>query len=361
MGRNCWSYHDQGKATVEGRCFNCGALDHKSESCQRPRGRQSGKGEESAPRGESGSNSATSTGAGGKGTGGGPKGSSSKGEGKQSQIRQVAPESSSAAISEAPTGSDPKVAKANETSSQELIAEATRLGESPERDEQGSVDSHDLVAPSASLVNDEPFYLTKVVKDPLKGARGLLDGGATNALRRARNQAELNNCTKTQVALALGQAELYLTPVGTLLSSEPVLPIVPMGVLVAELECRVSWEGETCVVIHPKRGRLPVVMINRCPELSARLTEELITEIEDRRARIMQRALQLRALGIAGCHVEPESSGCEEEMLEWLRKLSPDCPEGLLARVPPLWKEELGGKTFRSIVVCVGLCRGLTR
>ncbi|CAE7842944.1 aceE [Symbiodinium sp. KB8] len=30
-------------------------------------------------------------------------------------------------------------------------------------------------------------------------------------------------------------------------------------------------------------------------------------------------------------------------MLQWLRKLSPDCPEGVLARVPPVWKDDLCG------------------
>ena len=246
-----------------------------------------------------------------------------------------------------------------ESSSQELIAEATKLlkgfriaavrvndGFGPQGPEnsQSPHSTGPVDAPETSTVEPEPFFLTKVVKEPSKGARGLLDGGATNALRRARSQAELNGCVKTHVALALGHAELFLTPVGTLLSADPVAPIVPMGVQAAELDCRVSWEGETCTVTHPKKGRLPVIMVNRCPELDAKLTEELITEIEDRRARITQRALRIKALGMPGCPVESEGLNQVEGMLDWLRKLSPDCPEGLLARVPPLWRESLSGE-----------------
>ena len=363
MGRNCWSYHDFGKASAENRCFNCGATEHRADACGRPRGRPAGKGEEQAPRGESGGNSAPS-GSGGKGTGHqNSKGTGSKGEGKQSQVRQVAAESAAASTEGATAvGTDPKVAKASEAHpSQELIAEATKLlkgfrmaavsvatpAETPTAESAVPV----TLSGPAPLQVDSPepaeefdsFYLTKVIQDPSKGARGLLDGGATNALRSARNEEELKNCTKTQVALALGHADLFLTPAGTLLSPGHVSPIVPMGVLVAELGCRVSWEGETCTVTHPRRGRLPVVMINRCPELSATITEELISEIEDRRARIMQRALRLKALGVSSCPVDGEGHALIEDMLEWLRKLSPDCPEGVMARVPPFWRDDLNG------------------
>ena len=99
-----------------------------------------------------------------------------------------------------------------------------------------------------------PFDVTKGVTDPPKGSRGLLDGGATNSLRTARSVEELQGCVKTQVSLALGHADLLLTPVGTLISAEKVSPIVPMGVLAAELGCKVNWEGEVCKVVHPKEG-----------------------------------------------------------------------------------------------------------
>ena len=188
-----------------------------------------------------------------------------------------------------------------------------------------------------------PLYVTKVVKDPPKGSRGLLDGGATNSLRTARSEEELQNCVKTQVSLALGHADLLLTPLGTLISADRVSPIVPMGVLAAELGCKVNWEGEVCEVVHPKRGRLPIVMVNRCPELCSQITEELIREIEDKRALMLHRALRLKAMSCGTAGPSSDSHAQVEDMLQWLRKLSPDCPEGVLARVPPVWKDDLCG------------------
>ncbi|CAE6952681.1 RE1 [Symbiodinium sp. CCMP2592] len=290
MGRTCWSHHDFGKASAEGRCFTCGSTEHRADACHRPQGKRGAKGED---------------------------------------VRQVTAEESATNASSSSGGADPKVAKAAEASSQDLLAEAEGT---PEQNEGSS---------SEVL---ESFYLTKVVKDPPKGARGLLDGGATNSLRTAKSQREIDQCTVTQVSLALGHADLLLTPVGTLVSSEPVAPIVPMGVLAAELGCKISWEGELCQVIHPKRGKLPIVMVNRCPELCAKFTEELIAEIENKRALVMQRALRLRALAIGVGEKGTDEPASVDAMLEWLRKLSPDCPESILARVPPVWKGHLVGE-----------------
>ena len=230
------------------------------------------------------------------------------------------------------------MAKSAESASQELLTEATKLLKGfriAAARVEGSGEDED----SESQGSSESYFLTKVVQDPPKKARGLLDGGATNALRTAKDPKELQCCTLTRVSLALGHASLHLTPVGTLISAEPVAPIVPMGVLAAELKCKVAWEGETCQVVHPVRGKLPVVMINRCPELDAEITEELIREIEDKRAAVLQRAIQLKAMsGSILENVPPNEvlgSDWETSVLAWLRRLSPDCPEGLLARVPP--------------------------
>ncbi|OLP83096.1 Pyruvate dehydrogenase E1 component [Symbiodinium microadriaticum] len=43
-----------------------------------------------------------------------------------------------------------------------------------------------------------------------------------------------------------------------------------------------------------------------------------------------------------GARSDPKGAQVED-MLQWLRKLSPDCPEGVLARVPPVWKDDLCG------------------
>ena len=349
MGRSCWSFHDFGKAAAEGRCFTCGSGEHRQEACPRPQGKGKRKNEDNNPRGESSSSGGQGQGQNsGPGSGGGSgKGSAGSGkqEGKGAQVRQATAEAGAAAQDSGSGAGEPKVARTAEASSQELMAEATKLlkgfriaavrvVEAPESESPELGDSETPESPDG-------ICLTKVVHDPPKNARGLLDAGATNALRTAKGPRELECCTMTRVSLALGHASLHLTPVGTLVSPTPVAPIVPMGVLAAELHCKIDWEGEECQVVHPTRGKLPVVMVNRCPELCAKLTEALIMEIEDKRAAVLQRALQLKALGSSDVGYMQGLQGSlnvwEASLLSWLRKLSPDCPEGLLARVLPNW------------------------
>ena len=103
-----------------------------------------------------------------------------------------------------------------------------------------------------------------------------------------------------------------------------------------------EWTGGTCKVVHPKRGVLPVVMTNQCPELDHDLTVSLIKEIENRRARLMQRALFVKALEHAPMAVE--SQDVDQGYLRWSRGLSPDAPAELLAQVPPEWGSEVKGE-----------------
>ena len=68
---------------------------------------------------------------------------------------------------------------------------------------------------------------------------------------------------------------------GTLVAEdERIQPIIPMGMLTKDLSCQVKWSGKTCAVVHPGRGRLPVVMSQGCPELPRELALSLIQELE---------------------------------------------------------------------------------
>ena len=70
-------------------------------------------------------------------------------------------------------------------------------------------------------------HIPRVLRVAGQKPRGLLDGGATHALRAAESQQELLNCADAEVNLALGKAKLKMTPVGTLLTPQPVGPICP--------------------------------------------------------------------------------------------------------------------------------------
>ena len=59
-------------------------------------------------------------------------------------------------------------------------------------------------------------------------------------------------------------------------------PIIPMGILVNELGCSVSWEDRKMILKHPRRGLIEVdTESTGCPQISRKLTLELIYEWED--------------------------------------------------------------------------------
>lgn len=81
---------------------------------------------------------------------------------------------------------------------------------------------------------------------------GLLDGGATNALRQGSRE-ELENCVEVSVELATGTVKLYqCLETGTLLSPNKVEAIVPLRGLVA-LGYRIRWDDRGCLIFHPQR------------------------------------------------------------------------------------------------------------
>ena len=87
------------------------------------------------------------------------------------------------------------------------------------------------------------------------------------------------------VTLASGEkTRLRMNQAGTMLSRDPeVEPIVPMGILVDDLGCKVEWSHDGVRVIHPTRGLLPVdAKTTGCPQVSRELALQLISEWENR-------------------------------------------------------------------------------
>ena len=326
----CSRRHDFTKAAAEARCFNCGSQSHRQDACKRPKGDgkvKSSSEEPSAPRGESAGSGTPGNASGGfqakagsdKGGQGG-KGSGIKGEkGTQPEIRQATADGPTvAAASAGDSTSGQQATLQAQGSQQEFFQEAAKLL-------KGFRIAHFKVEGQEDVqVGDAEAYVREVQQvQGCSEMRGLLDGGATHALRTARNADELRGSTLSKVSLALGSTELHLSPVGTLLSKEKVAPIAPMGALTSELGCTVTWKGDTCEVIHPRRGKLPVLMHNRCQELDAETTEELIRELEDKRARWMQRALSLRAMtsmGEQGSRSHLLEGDPDGQLLRWLQK-----------------------------------------
>ena len=113
----------------------------------------------------------------------------------------------------------------------------------------------------------------------LSESLGLLDGGATHPLRMALD-GEIEKAELVTVELAHGQIQLHQDPTtGTLLSQQPVEPIVPVRGLV-DLGYKMTWSRSGCTVEHPRRGKIVSHLRDGCrvvPEKDALL---LIHEIE---------------------------------------------------------------------------------
>ena len=111
------------------------------------------------------------------------------------------------------------------------------------------------------------------------GPTGLLDGGATNALRRGTPQ-ELAESESVVVELAHGTVELKQHPItGTILTDHMVEPIVPLRGLI-DLGFTIRWNSTGCEIKHPSRGTINCWLRNGCPVVSEAHAIGLIHDIE---------------------------------------------------------------------------------
>ena len=99
--------------------------------------------------------------------------------------------------------------------------------------------------------------------DPIEGETGLVDSGATHALREG-TQEEMRAAKHVPVTLAGDEkSTLCQSQLGTILMPHPTQPHVPMGALVEVLGCSVKWTPRVLKIIHPKHGNLKVSLRNR--------------------------------------------------------------------------------------------------
>ena len=121
----------------------------------------------------------------------------------------------------------------------------------------------------------------------------LLDSGASHPFRSAVDPIEFEQASSVGVELADGQTvKLKQTSTGTLLKVEdgsPQAPIVPLGALVQQLGCSISWsKRQGLKVYHPVHGDLKVKMKGTCPYVSEVEVLKLISEIEGKNLERLQ-------------------------------------------------------------------------
>ena len=162
---------------------------------------------------------------------------------------------------------------------------------------------------------------------------GLLDGGATACLRKAKSNREFQRAAPITVALATGSTQLRINDAGTLLTNDPsTSPIVAMHELI-QLGTGVTWDqGGICIKV-PKFGQLPVRLATGCPEVPEALALKLIEDIEQKKRDKMAFVKELRVQKEDGGGLEQEGTMVFEDpiaMKRWLQDQFLHLPEGVI-------------------------------
>ena len=173
-------------------------------------------------------------------------------------------------------------------------------------------------------------------------ARGLIDSGATHALRPQMPGEPIGHYSQVHVTLA-GDKKMVmkLSPGGVIVGQPNVEPIVPMGALVTTLGCTLQWADTHLVINHPTMGQIPTVIQDGCPMVSKPVAMQLICELEGKPAveRLKVQSFQ------------------SEEMMEWFERLTKEHPafQGIPERlrkelvVPPEVNAVAGNRRFRKL------------
>ena len=157
----------------------------------------------------------------------------------------------------------------------------------------GSSDGKNSVGEDSKLDSllQEASMLMKSLRPSVKGlhvkkaamnelATGLLDGGATNALRVGTVE-ELSRAVPVTVELAAGSVQLFQDiETGTLLTDQAVEPIMPLKGLIA-LGFRLKWDDRGCSILHPQKGHIRTWLRNGCPVVTESDCLQLIKNWED--------------------------------------------------------------------------------
>ena len=245
--------------------------------------------------------------------------------------RKTQPEPSKRAQAQA------RKAQAGQGSPQESSSEGSVVvPKAPSNPRSGPVNQND------KTTQFNPRVSALVTSDGTSYRTGLLDGGATHALRAA-TPSEWEDARDISVNLATGSVSLRINACGTLLTQDSdQQPILPLGVAIEQLGLRVSWIGEVCNITHPRRGRLKVFLQGGCPEVSRGLCLELIRELEQCRSTAYAPLLHVDRLGPQTSlrEVLRKSAGQSYESLTealrtWYRSVNPDVPEHLVEAIFP--------------------------
>ena len=252
-GAQCTFFHDT--TEMKGRCYKCGGTSHMRKDCPVK------------------SSSASS-----------PPATSSNGAGGDgAQPKKVAKVKAGMKSKSSPESVKEKPLK--EQSAEQPMSKEPTGGESTATEPMGEPSTEaaaELMKEATSLLKSIRSIKAVRMQSVSFGESGdfaLLDGGATHGLREARPE-EYPDLIPTRVELACGHTMLHKHPKHqTLLSTEPVEPIIPLAWLVAA-GYKITWKRESIVIHHPERGPLKCSLRGGCPVLTRGEGLSLLGDLE---------------------------------------------------------------------------------
>ena len=278
-GRECIYAHSWlDLADKQSRCWCCSSTSHSKKDC--PTSKQSGSG-------TGGSDGSRDLGkSGGKGKKGKSKGSGGSKESPKEGPKDKGQETATKSPEKGGDKNGEKVAvdkgkEAENPGDQKIATEISGLikmlstgGAKPK-----------ISAVKMASVSDKGTVMEKM--------RVLIDGGATHCLRQMVT-TDKNYVKEVKVHLAKGDIQLLQhRETGTLLSETAVQPIIPVALLV-QGGSYIQWDNDECVVVHPRYGKLEIIMEQGCPTVDWQLGMDIIREIEDQQKADRRGALRMR-------------------------------------------------------------------
>lgn len=213
-----------------------------------------------------------------------------------------------------------------------LLEEASRMlkgmsgGNSPRSSEDsGEARIRSLQRQLDEMKNGGSMKVLRLSRIQANRGFGLVDSGATHALRPAKKKERTDLYPQVQITLAGGQQTTMRMSTGGVLVSEEmdVEPILPMGALVERLQCSLQWTSDHLVIHHPVRGEIPVQLCGGCPMIDRQMALRLIEELEQG-----QKNRQ--------CKMKSEVN---EELMDWMRRMIDEHP--MFQGVPQRLKDQL--------------------
>ena len=277
-GESCTFAHSWEGVNKSDRCFHCSGENHFAKDC--PYGRERpGKG--------------------------GKKTAKLKGSGKSTVEKDESDQGKPGTTSSASSMS---------TSTRPTSNGGEKGREAGAQPEKKGDPASELITEATSLLKSlrslKTFRLKQInVVDGTEGQElALLDGGATHPLRMAR-QEERGKLQPVTVELAHGCTTLYRHPdFDTLLSLEPVEPILPLSLLV-ENGYAIHWTGQGCTIMHQQLGAVKCWLRSGCPVMNQQDAMVMLAEFEEN---------------------QKNRKKMSQGDWNWWRSLMPDVPEDVL-------------------------------